>query len=170
MEADDEDVVASVVVLHLQNDDVGKENAVHVDVVASRPEGEALSIVDRTLLRSPEANEEDHGGLGIRIEEPNPELLHIEDGVAHANAIVDWSVHEHFYLEFPVKQSIPNVVETGESNVVDLVDPLLVHGLSREDGPVSEQELNHDIEDVLVEHEENEFAISSVSLTTVDEE
>ena len=61
-------------------------------------------------------------------------------------------------------------METGEGNVVDLVDPLLVHSLSREDGPVSKQELNHDIEDVLVEHEENEFAISSVSLATVDEE
>ena len=60
-------------------------------------------------------------------------------------------------------------MQSCEWSIVNLVDPFLVHGLTRENRVVAEHELYHDVEYVLIEHVENDFAIASIILTAVHE-
>lgn len=121
--------------------------------MSASPEVKSLSISYLRVFRAVEANHEDEKCLSASIKYPDPELLQIEDGVLHANAVEDGCTHEDILLELEVKECVPDVVQASERHVVDLVDPLFIHGLAGEDGEVAEHELNHDVEDVLVEHE-----------------
>ena len=73
-------------------------------------------------------------------------------------------------LKLLIKQGVPDVVQSSECNIVHLIDPLFIQCLTREDAIVAKHELNHDEEDVLVEHEQDGVAVAAVSLTTMDEE
>ena len=148
-----EHIIASVAMLHLEDYNVGEKYAVHVDVMAAGPESKRFSILQGRVLAGPEADEEDHEGLGARVEYPHPELCHIEDHILHADAIVERSAQQDALFELKVHQSVPDIVQARERHIVNLVDPLFVHGLAAEDGVIPKHELHHDVEHVLIEHE-----------------
>ena len=156
--------------LHLEYQNVGQENAIHVYVMTTGPEVKIFPIFNHSVFSSIEADHEDHERLGTCVTNPNPELLHIKNGVCHANAVEEWSSHEDLFLELKVKESIPNVVQAGERDVINLVDPLFIHGLSREYRVVPKHKLHHYVQDILVEHEQDQLSISAISLSPVYKE
>ena len=170
MHANHDYAKSSEVMCHLQDNNVSEEHTVHVDMVAAGPEIECLSICDGGHFRSPEAYVEYHGSLGARVAEPDPELLHVEDRLIHTNTVIQRIGKQLRYREFEVKKTIDYNVQSGEWSVVNLIDPFLVHGLTRENRVVAEHELYHDVEYVLIEHVENNLAIASVVFTAVHEE
>ena len=170
MHANHDYAKSSEVMCHLQDNNVSEEHTVHVDMVAAGPEIECLSICDGGHFRSPEAYVEYHGSLGARVAEPDPELLHVEDRLIHTNTVIQRIGKQLRYREFEVKKTIDYNVQSCEWPVVNLVDPFLVHGLTRENRVVAEHELYHDVEYVLIEHVENNLAIASVVLTAMHEE
>ena len=139
-------------------------------MVAAGPEIECLSIFDWVHFRGPEAYVEYHGGLSAGVAEPYPELLHVEDRLIHTNTVIQRIGKQLRYREFEVKKTIDYNVQSCEWSVVNLVDPFLVHGLTRENRVVAEHELYHDVEYVLVEHVQYYLTIASVVLTAVHEE
>lgn len=58
-------------------------------------------------------------------------------------------------------------MQASESDVINLINPLLIHGLSREYRVVAKHELHHNVQDILVEHEQDQFSISPISLSPV---
>ena len=133
LEQDDEQIDSGEVVLHLEDEQVGEEDTVHVDVVATGPEIEGLSVLGGALLGCHEAQHQDGEGLGARVEEPDPELFHVEDHIVHTDGVEDGRGHEYFVLKLEVEEGVPNVVEPSEGDIVNLIDPLFVHCLARED-------------------------------------
>ena len=63
------------------------------------------------------------------IGDPEPELLHVENEALHSNAVEDWIVHQNALFKLKIKERVPNIMKASETQVVDLVDPLLIHGL-----------------------------------------
>lgn len=156
--------------LHLQDDQVCKQDAIHVDVMAASPEVECFSIIHRRVLRCVEDHSENHQCLKVSIKEPDPEFLHVEDEILHSDAVENRRVLQDLLLEFEVEQCVPDVVETREGDVVDLVDPLFVHSLTREHRPVAKHELDHHVKNILVEHEQDQFTIASVGFSAMNEQ
>lgn len=138
--------------------------------MTTSPEVESLAFGSDCVLCGVEDARDHHECLKVRIDEPNPELLKIECHVAHANAVVVRVCHEIMPFELKVEQRVPDIVQACEGDIVNLIDPLFIHGLAGEDAEVAENELNHDVEDVLVEHEENGVAIATVRLTSMKEQ
>ena len=131
--------------LHLQDDQIRHDDARTVNMVATRPEGKVKTIFDRAILRGVEDDHEYHPGLQAGIDDPEPELLQVKDEALHSNAVKDWIVHQNALFKLKIKERVPNIMKASETEVVDLVDPLLIHGLPGEDRVVSEEELHHDV-------------------------
>ena len=121
---------ASVGMLHLENEDIGEEHAVHIDMMATSPEVKRLSILHLCVLCCPEADEKNHCSLCACIGDPNPKLFHVEDEIMHSDTVKNWRVHEDFLFKLKVEQSIPDVVQSCEGHIIDLVDPLFIHSLT----------------------------------------
>ena len=119
--------------LHLKNDDIGKKHAIHIDVMSTSPESERFTIIQGRILTSPEANQEYHKSLCTSIENPHPEFCHVEDHVLHSNTVIKRRGHQNTLVKLKVHEGIPNVMQASECHVVNLVDPLFVHGLPAED-------------------------------------
>ena len=49
-------IVACIAMLHLENDDIGKQDAIHVYVMPTSPESERFSIFQSRILTSPETD------------------------------------------------------------------------------------------------------------------
>ena len=73
---------------HFKDNDIGEEYTIHVDMMATGPEIECLSILNGIHFRAPEAYVEDHGSLSAGVAEPYPELLHVKDRLIHTNTVV----------------------------------------------------------------------------------
>ena len=63
------------------------------------------------------------------IDDPEPELLQVKDEALHSNAVKDWIVHQNALFKLKIKERVPNIMKASETKVVDLIDPLLIHGL-----------------------------------------
>ena len=73
--------------LHLEYQNVGQKNTIHVDVMTASPEVKIFPIFNHSVFRSIEADHENHERLSACVANPNPELFHIKNGVCHANAV-----------------------------------------------------------------------------------
>ena len=117
------------------------------------PETKCVAIGQNRILSAVEHSHQNHESLEVCISEPDPELCHIKSGIFHSDAVVNWLLHEFVTLKLEVEKCVPNVMKTRESHVVNLIDPLLIHCLSGEHAKVAKHVLDHDVEDIFVEHE-----------------
>lgn len=90
------------------------------------------------------------------VKNPAPKSRKIETLIQHAQTIVRHLANQFTARQFQIENGVPHDRQTGKGNVVELVDPLFVQGLTREGRVVAKKELDSHKEHILVKVEQDE--------------
>lgn len=156
--------------VHLEDEQVGEEDAIHEHMVTTWPKIEGFPVVNGAVFGGYKAEHQDGDGLKACVDKPDPELLQVKDNVMRSDRVQDRRVLEHLMLELEIEKGVPDVVEAREGHIEELADPFLKHGLAREDRVVAEHVLHHHIHHVLVEHKQDELSVPAIGFPPVHEQ
>lgn len=166
--------------------DVCRENANSINKHTGTPESNILAVgLVRVLLRKhPEGDEENEASVREGIDEPFDEepggegsaldtqsvKQRIPEEIAFQLSPGQIHLHVNILLVLEVVDCVPQNRERGHSDIVHLVDQLLVQWLAGESGVEAEVELRHHIQEVLIEIVKHEQGVTSIGLATMEEE
>jgi len=77
-------------------------------------------------------------------------------------------LHKSLFSVLEIKQSKPNDCNTGKQNVIELVNPRLVHCLATKATVKAEVELNNDIQEVFVKIETYKICITTIAFPAMN--
>ena len=160
-------------VVHLEEHEVDKHDTGAVKGLPGGPEAKyAASVVHRGrgLFSKDDTEDEEKPALVETVEDPFPEDKRAELLVLHSHLVKLGVVDEVFFGVLEVEECVKHDWESGESDVVELIDPWLVQSLSREDRPEAEEVLGDHVHHVLVEGVADELSVSTVALPAVDKQ
>ena len=98
------------------------------------------------------------------VKNPAPENPHTKIEIIHPKSVKLRVLNKLLLGILVIKKAIPNYCELGKYNIVELVNPCLIHRLSRETIKKTKVKLDNYIQHVFIKVISNDIRISSITL------